>query len=663
MGMIGNSAPSETVPVERMDEMLVRNVDVISTDEQAALGASHVMIAGCGSVGGSLVESLVRLGATRAVVADPEVFDFSNLNRQACTLADVGRSKAAVLADRARAINPHFDVRVLPEGLTDENIERALDGASIAFDAIDAASSPWVKYRLHEIAAQRRIPVIAGFDFGGKACLYVFDYRRRRRKPLYGRATAQAHREGDLARCLKWLGYRHFPTDFLGVIQDRMGNGKPWPQVAYCVQAMGALATRAVVDLSMGRHVPHVVSFDVHDAMRSPLGRAVQIVKFPLALARAFRASRRGRQYPTTRPTPAPAIEFANLHFHLRRVLDAMICAPSAHNCQPWHFTIQNATDIQVGYDPGRTVPAVDPEGFAIAYSLGCAIEAAFSVGEVEFIPAEPNSMLADVHVAGTLRVHSLKSAGYARGFRLLQRRVTHRGTLLDVPLPHGLAPRCDMLAASAGARAVLRRLPAGALFEPTQQGAKRLFNCDDYVGELVAHMRLSEQALTQTPTGFTPESLGLSRGETVLLQMLQRAPALRAALGPLGLSAAMVRSAVREVRTHTTYVVVAATQWTDAGRIDAGRALMRVWLELTDQGLHSQPVDFPISTEEGRKVVADLFGLPGTERPIALLRVGRAVDLPPRSPRLPLDAVCSLAPAAAEAGVSAGAAVELGPL
>lgn len=660
--MIVETAPSQTVPVERMDEMFVRNVDVISADEQAAIGASHVLIAGCGSVGGSLVESLVRLGATRAVIADPEVFDFSNLNRQACSLADVGRPKVAVLAERARAINPHFDVRVLPEGLTEENIERALDGVSIAFDGIDAASSPWVKYRLHEIAAQRRIPVIAGFDFGGKACLYVFDYRRRRRKPFYGRATAKAHRQGDLAQCVKWLGYRHFPTDFLGVIQDRLETGKPWPQVAYCVQAMGALATRAVVDLSVGRQVPHVVSFDVHDAMRSPLGRAVQLVKFPLALARAFRASRRGRQQPTARPAVARATEFADRHFHLRRVLDSMICAPSAHNCQPWHFTIQNATDIQIGYNPVRVVPAVDPEGLAIAYSLGCAIEAAFSVADVEFIPATPSSLSADRHIAGTLRVRSLKAAGYTRGFSLLQRRVTHRGALLDVPLAHGLAPRCDMLAASAGAHAVLRRLPAGAMFELTRHGAKRLFKRDDYVAELVAHIRLSEQARTQTPTGFTPESLGLSLGETVLLRMLQRAPALLAALGPLGLSATMVRSAVREVQSHSTYVVVAATQWTDAGRIDAGRALMRVWLELTDQGLHCQPVDFPISTDEGRKAVSRLFGLPGTQRPIALLRVGRAVDMPPRSPRLPLDAVCSLAPAAAEAGMSTGVTVELEP-
>src|SRR5690606_16560523 len=99
-------------------------------------------------------------------------------------------------AERALAINPYFEARVFIEGLTTDNLEAAFEGVTCVFDAIDAGTSAWVKYRLHEIASERRIPVVAGFDFGGKATLYVFDYRRRKAKPFYGRASAQAHRDG-----------------------------------------------------------------------------------------------------------------------------------------------------------------------------------------------------------------------------------------------------------------------------------------------------------------------------------------------------------------------------------------------------------------------------------------------------------------------------------
>ncbi|MEN5060999.1 ThiF family adenylyltransferase [Luteimonas sp. TWI1416] len=628
--------------VRDLEAYVARNVDIISPAEQAALRASRILVAGCGSVGGSLVESFARLGGTAAVLADPEVFDDTNLNRQACVLTDIGRPKAQVLAERALAINPYFQTRVLIEGLTVGNIESAFEGVTCVFDAVDAGASPWVKYRLHEIASQRRIPVISGFDFGGKATLYVFDYRRRRAKPFYGRASAQAHREGRLAECVKWLGYRHFPSDFLGIIRDRMLTGQPWPQVTYCVLAMGALATRCILDLEMRRQVRHVVAFDVHDSTRTLPARIAQWVNFPLQLGRAFVASRRPKVESAAHMEPKASTEEDNT----RRLVEAMILAPSPHNCQPWVFEVSEPDKLHLRWDPGRGTPVVDPDANAIAYSLGCAVEAAAQVAVVSWTSSDSQDFHDPAHIAGTLRIHGMDPRNYARGRGLLEARVTHRGRLLHVPLSAGLVASCAELASQRGAHALLREVDSVRIKRLAEKDAKALFSRLDYVTELLEHMRLDASEVAERPTGFTLQTLGLSKWEAWALRMLRRSPGLLSISMSLGLPAFMTRNAIRQMTGHGNYLLVAAGQWSANGRVDAGRALMRVWLELTAHGLHAQPVDFPISTQEGRAEVAELFGLEVNARPIALLRVGMASDrLPPRAGRLPATVFISRAP------------------
>jgi molybdopterin/thiamine biosynthesis adenylyltransferase len=58
-----------------LSERTLRNADVISPQEQAVISSARVLVAGCGSVGGSVAEPLVRLGLTSLVVADPEVYE------------------------------------------------------------------------------------------------------------------------------------------------------------------------------------------------------------------------------------------------------------------------------------------------------------------------------------------------------------------------------------------------------------------------------------------------------------------------------------------------------------------------------------------------------------------------------------------------------------
>jgi len=68
---------------------------------QERLRNSSVLIAGCGALGCSIADQLVRAGVGRVVIVDRDVVEPSNLQRQCLfTTADVGVPKA--LAARAR---------------------------------------------------------------------------------------------------------------------------------------------------------------------------------------------------------------------------------------------------------------------------------------------------------------------------------------------------------------------------------------------------------------------------------------------------------------------------------------------------------------------------------------------------------------------------------
>ena len=634
---------AKMLTADESEAAVVRNVDVVSDQEQAALRCGRLLVAGCGSVGGSLVEPIVRLGLGAIVLADPENFDLSNINRQACTLADIGRSKAEVVASRALAINPNLDVRVLSDGLTEDNIESAFVGVNLVFDAVDAASSPWVKYRLHQIASQRRIPVMAGFDYGGKAVVYVFDYRRYQRLPFYGRATAEAHRSGDLAGCLKWLGYRHFPADFLPIIQDRMATGKPWPQVAHCVLAMGALGARCALELLAMRPLPHVVSFDTHMSTRSTVERLKAYLRIPPRLLGAYRAS---RSAPVAADTPVLSTLESVLAANpiLATVLRAMVSAPSAHNCQPWCFRIEGPRQIRIGWDPARALPAVDSHGFAIEYSLGCAIEAAAVVADVEFEYGPAPASAGDVHWIGTLCIGELRHADHARNRGLLARRQTCRQQLRDIDIDPALSSLCDASVRPLRARAILARQDAEMMEALARTGADALFRDRAYLQGLLEYMRLSRREESAEPTGFTMATLSLGHTSAWLLRLFRRFPRARDIAISGGLASHMAKTSTRQSQGHSAFMLITTSNWTAAGRIDAGRAMMRAWIAATRAHLACQPMDFAISNDEGRTQVRERFGLPPSERPIALLRVGQPVSpLPPPSRRLPLSAVCTV--------------------
>ena len=115
-----------------------RNIGWVTSDEQAVLRGKRVAIAGMGGVGGSHLLTLARLGVGAFNIADFDVFDIANINRQVgATAPNIGKPKVEVLAAMALEINPELDIKVFPQGVGSDNLSHFLDGVDVYVDGLD----------------------------------------------------------------------------------------------------------------------------------------------------------------------------------------------------------------------------------------------------------------------------------------------------------------------------------------------------------------------------------------------------------------------------------------------------------------------------------------------------------------------------------------------
>ncbi|MEG1404334.1 MAG: ThiF family adenylyltransferase, partial [Oscillospiraceae bacterium] len=96
-----------------MSERFLRAEMLLGAPAMEKLKNSRVAVFGIGGVGSWCAEALCRSGIGEIWLIDRDTVGESNINRQLCaTYPAIGRSKAEVMAERLREINP--DINVFP---------------------------------------------------------------------------------------------------------------------------------------------------------------------------------------------------------------------------------------------------------------------------------------------------------------------------------------------------------------------------------------------------------------------------------------------------------------------------------------------------------------------------------------------------------------------
>ena len=150
-----------------MEERYIRNLGALTEEECALLRTKTVFVAGCGGLGGYLIEMLLRIGVGEIRAADGDVFEASNLNRQQLSSpSSLGQSKAEAAAARAAVVNPDVRFVPIPKFVTEENAAELIRGCDAVLDALDNIQARRI---LARACAEAGIPMIHGAICGWSA--------------------------------------------------------------------------------------------------------------------------------------------------------------------------------------------------------------------------------------------------------------------------------------------------------------------------------------------------------------------------------------------------------------------------------------------------------------------------------------------------------------
>jgi len=131
------------------------------------LTTKHVMVVGLGGVGSFAAEFICRSGVGKMTIIDGDVVDPTNRNRQLPALAtNHGESKADIMAERLKAINPELELVVVKQFINPEMVEHLFEHS---YDhIIDAIDSVTPKLTFIKKAYESNIPFVSSMGAGGK---------------------------------------------------------------------------------------------------------------------------------------------------------------------------------------------------------------------------------------------------------------------------------------------------------------------------------------------------------------------------------------------------------------------------------------------------------------------------------------------------------------
>ncbi len=105
----------------------------------AKIKRATVGIAGCGGLGSAVAIALARIGVGHLVIADFDVVEPSNLNRQQYFVDQIGLPKVEALHENLARINPYVRITRHFERLTPDNIPDRFGRVDVMVEAFDGA--------------------------------------------------------------------------------------------------------------------------------------------------------------------------------------------------------------------------------------------------------------------------------------------------------------------------------------------------------------------------------------------------------------------------------------------------------------------------------------------------------------------------------------------
>ena len=145
----------------------------IGKDGQEKLKKARVFVAGAGGLGSPISIYLAVAGVGTIRLADHDIIELSNLNRQILHGdGDLGKRKVDSATRKLQNMNKDITVEAVAEMITEENVSQLVGDCDLIVDATDNLPT---RYVLNRAAIEKNIPFFHGavYGFEGRATTII----------------------------------------------------------------------------------------------------------------------------------------------------------------------------------------------------------------------------------------------------------------------------------------------------------------------------------------------------------------------------------------------------------------------------------------------------------------------------------------------------------
>jgi molybdopterin/thiamine biosynthesis adenylyltransferase len=565
---------------------LDRNRNVVTTEEQARLGALRIGVAGL-SAGHVIAHTLAAQGLCGELrLADFDHLELTNLNRVPATVFDIGLNKAQAAARRIAELDPYLSVTIMDTGLTLDTIDDFLDGLNIVVEECDSLD---MKVIVRERARARGIPVLMATSDRGLVDIERFDLEPGR--PIMHGLLGDVD-PGSLSRMtsgakvpllLRFLQAEHLSARGAASLLEIDRTLSTWPQVSGDVAAGAPVIAEAVRRIGLAEHLPS-------GRTRLDIGGALDSLREP----------------------ELPEEGIAEPDAYLDHVLPgvpgiiaaAAMRAPSGGNSQPWR--IEAGSDeilIRLASEQTSTMD-VGYRGSAVA--LGAAL---FNAK----VAAAAHQLLGPVHVSedpdctggvplqATMQLRDGADPQLAALYEATLARETNRRVGTARPITDGTARLLYDAAEREGARMnlVTERDDIDGFATILAAADRARYLTPQLHAEMVSELRWPGDPLPDT--GIDIRSLEMAPGDLVTVDILRR-PDVMAHLARWNAGFALGEDTRRRIAGSSAMAVITVSGGSLIDYVRGGCAVEAAWVTAQQQGLIVAPVSPIFLYAHGRR-------------------------------------------------------------
>lgn len=245
-----------------MSGLFSRNWAFIDPASQATLARTSLFIAGTGL--GSVIALLAaRTGFKKFILADGDIVEESNLNRQAFFREHLGKNKAFCTARLIYSINPDCEIEIVDTFLSGQQFRNYTERSDITVNTIDWENHAMVDCSI--AARQSRRPVIFPMNIGWGSVIYLIPPAYPDDAPFADCFFKKSLSPLEIKRKLILDAVaRQFPEYLQKLLPSFNAGSEQWnidPQLGAASFLTASLSVRMAASICLGEAVPWLPDF------------------------------------------------------------------------------------------------------------------------------------------------------------------------------------------------------------------------------------------------------------------------------------------------------------------------------------------------------------------------------------------------------------------